>query len=101
MVLTNRSGDMNPVPTIVAYNIYDRLLGLPEIDWTARNLEVRAEQQARAAETAKDLEAGRVDGTRPTRDLSAYAGRYHPTVAIPFEPNGADIVFERVDTAGG
>lgn len=161
MVLTNRSGDMNPVPAIVAYNIYDRLLGLPEIDWTARNLELRAEQQARAAETAKDLEAGRVPGTQPTRDLSAFAGRYdhpaygnmtvqagegrleilydgfrleldhyhydifliksHPamvpvtglvtfsigesgevaTVAIPFEPNGADIVFERVDTAGG
>ena len=29
IVLGNRSGGMNPVPVIVAYNIYDRLLGLP------------------------------------------------------------------------
>ena len=48
IVLTNRSGDMNPVPTTLAYNIYDRLLGLPEIDWTSRNLELKAEQQARS-----------------------------------------------------
>ena len=155
IVLTNRSGDMNPVPTTLAYNIYDRLLGLPEIDWTTRNLKLRAGQQARSEETARDLEAGRVTGTQPSRELAAYAGHYHhpaygsmsvqaaegrleilydgfrlelehyhydifvikshPTmvpvtglvtfsigesgevasVAIPFEPNGADIVFER------
>ena len=159
IVLTNRSGEMNPVPTTLAYNIYDRLLGLPEIDWTTRNLELRAEQEARSAETARDLEAGRITGTQPSRELAAYAGRYydpaygsmsvvqagegrleilydsfrlelehyhydifvirsHPamvpvtglvtftigesgevtSVAIPFEPNGADIVFERADS---
>ena len=156
IVLSNRSGDMNPVPEIVAYNIYDRLLGLPEINWNARNLRLRAEQDARAAESQRDLEARRVKGTRPSHDLSAYSGRYdHPaygvmkvharagrleivydgcrlelehyhydtftinsrpstvpvtglvtfsanesgevaSVAIPFEPNGADIVFDRI-----
>ena len=156
IVLSNRSGEMNPVPEIVAYNIYDRLLGLSEIDWNARNLHLRAEQQARAAESERDLEARRVKGTQPSHDLSVYSGRYdHPaygvmevrvrrgrleivydgchlelehyhydtfainsrpstvpvtglvtfsanesgevaSVAIPFEPNGADIVFQRV-----
>ena len=157
MVLTNRSGGLNPVPIMVAYNVYDRLLGLPEIDWNARNLEEREEQEARAAETAAEMLAKRVEGTSPGHPLDAYAGRYHhpaygnmdvavggdgltisydndfvlelehfhyevfritslpnmvrvtglvtfttdsdgavSQVAIPFEPNGADIVFERV-----
>ena len=155
MVLTNRSGDMNPVPVMIAYNVYDRLLGLSELDWNDRNLKQRAEQSARAEETAREQETKRVPGTRPSHDPAAYAGRYdHPgygsmevktrdggleilyddfrldlehfhydifritsppnivpvtglvmfstgadgtvaTVAIPFEPNGADIVFER------
>ena len=158
MVLTNRSGGMNPVPIMVAYNVYDRLLGLPEVDWNGRNLEERAEQEARAAETEGEMLAKRVEGTTPSHSLADYAGVYaHPgyglmevavggdglavsyddfmldlehfhydvfritsvpntvpviglvtfnsnsdgdvaTVAIPFEPNGADIVFERVES---
>lgn len=158
IVLSNRSGEMNPVPAIVVYNIYDRLLGLPEIDWNARNLQRRAEQRDRATEAERDLEARRVKGTRPSHGLSAYSGRYGhraygvmdvrvlgdrleivydgfrlelshyhydtfvitsrpktvpvtglvtfstgdsgevASVAIPFEPNGADIVFARAGT---
>ncbi len=155
IVMSNRSGDMNPVPVTVAYNIYDRLLGLPEIDWNTRNLKLRDEQRARAEENARDLEARRVKDTQTSHELAAYAGHYeHPayglmevrvnegrleihydgfrlelehyhydtfaiaslptmvpvtglvtfasddsgevaTVAIPFEPSGADIVFRR------
>ena len=159
IVLSNRSGDMNPVPTIVAYNVYDRLLGLDEIDWNDRNLQLRAEQNARADEAEMELEAKRVTGTRHSHDLADYAGRYNNsgygsmevriagdgaleivyddfrlglehfhydifritsppnivpvtglitfttdsegkvgTVAIPFEPNGADIVFARAES---
>lgn len=156
IVLSNRSGDMNPVPAIVGYNVYDRLLGLAEIDWNARHLKLQAEHRARAEETARDLEARRIRNTHPSVELDAYAGVYdHPaygsmevrvredrlevvydsfrfemehyhhdvfrisprptlpavtglvtfaadasggvtSVAIPFEPNGADIVFARV-----
>ena len=158
MVLTNRSGGMNPVPLMVAYNVYDRLLGLSEVDWNARNLEERREQEARAAESEREMTARRVEGTSPAHSLDSYAGSYrHPgygvmrvaadgsglsvsydgatlhmehfhyevfritsppatvpvtglvtfttdgdgavgSVAIPFEPNGADIVFERVES---
>ena len=155
IVLSNRSGDMNPVPMIVAYNTYDRLLGLSEIDWNARHLKLQTEHRARAEETARALEARRVKGTQPSLELDSYTGLYdhdaygsmevrvradrleivydgfrlgldhyhydvfrissQPTLvpvtglvtfatgesgavtsmAIPFEPNGADIVFER------
>ncbi len=79
IVLTNRSGEMNPAPVIVAYNIYDRLLGLAEIDWNARNLKLLADHRTRAARRARDLEARRVKGTEPSHELDAYAGGYdHP-----------------------
>ncbi len=157
IVLSNRSGEMNPVPAIVGYNVYDRLLGLAAIDWNARHLRLQAEHRVRAEATARDLEARRIKNTHPRLELDAYAGLYdHPaygrievrvhedrleivydsfrfalehyhydmfrissrptlvvvtglvtfsadesgaatSVAIPFEPNGADIVFARVD----
>lgn len=161
IVLANRSGGTNPAPTIVTYNLFDRLLGLPEIDWSERSRELHAEQRSRAAESAEgDWERG-AQGA-PTRELGAYVGHYsHPaygtmevriaagaerlevaydefrlglehrqddtfrissrpallavsgmvtfsfdeavgaaTVAIPFEPQGADIVFERDGSTG-
>lgn len=155
MVLTNRSGEMNPVPVMIAYNVYDRLLGLDPVDWNGRNLELREEQRALAEKTEREQDAKRVADTRPSHALAEYAGDYaHPgygrmsveaqdgalaivyedfrldlehfhydifritsppnivpvtglvtfttdadgvvgSVAIPFEPNGTDIVFER------
>ena len=158
MVVTNRSGGLNPVPVTVAYNVYDRLLGLPPVDWNGRNLEERERQEARAEESRREMMDKRVAGTRPSHPLDAYGGRYHhpgygtmtvaaggdglmvsfddmvlemehfhfdvfritsppntvpvtglvtfvtnqdgsvASVAIPFEPNGADIVFARGDS---
>ncbi len=157
MVLTNRSGGMNAVPITVAYNVYDRLLGLPEINWNERHLGQRAEQDARTAESEREMLAQRVEGTNPSHDIESYAATYHHpgygtvrvaangdelaiayddftlelahfhynvfritsipntvpvtglvtfftdrdgaigSVAIPFEPNGADIVFKRFE----
>lgn len=157
IVLTNRSGGANPAPTIVTYNLFDRLLGLPGIDWSERSRELHAEQRSHAAESAEEDRERGTQGTHPSRELGAYVGHYsHPaygtmevriaagakrleiaydefrlglehrqddtfhissrpallavsglvtfsvdetgtvaTVAIPFEPNGADIVFEK------
>lgn len=157
IVLTNRSGGANPAPTIVTYNLFDRLLGLPEIDWSGRSREVHAEQRSRAAESTEDDGEKETERAQPSRERRAYVGHYsHPaygtmevriapganrleiaydefriglehrqddtfrissrpallavsglvtfsfdetdvvaTVAIPFEPKGADIVFER------
>ena len=155
MVLTNRSGEMNPVPVTIAYNVYDRLLGLDPVDWNGRNLELREEQRSLADRTQREQDAKRISGTTPSHALAEYVGDYnHPgygtmavevqggalaivyedfrldmehfhydifritsppnivpvtglvtfttdadgvvgSVAIPFEPNGSDIVFER------
>ncbi len=76
-VLTNRTG--TPLPEIVAFQVYDRLLGLSPFPWSDR-------AKARRAETEK-TEAARKDVARkapgtpapPTHPLTEYAGTYvHP-----------------------
>jgi len=98
MVLTNRSGDMNPVPVMIAYNVYDRLLGLDPVDWNARNLELRDEQRARAEKTRREQEAKRVSGTQPSHALADYAGTYEHAgyggMAIQVQGGRLVIVYE-------
>jgi CubicO group peptidase (beta-lactamase class C family) len=82
IVLSNLSGN-NPVPTIVARGVYDRVLGLEPVDWAAR---VR-EQQAEAREAEERAEEGghsyRVEGTTPSHPPGDYAGSYeHPGYGV-------------------
>ncbi|MEB3323049.1 MAG: serine hydrolase, partial [Synechococcaceae cyanobacterium] len=79
VVLTNRSGDANPVPTIVQQRVLDELLGLDPIDWNARIRAEWEEGRAREAEARAKREAERVPGTAPSHALADYAGTYdHP-----------------------
>jgi len=78
MVLTNL-GNPNPVPTMVVESIYDRLLGLPPIDYATLQRAKDAENRRKAEEAAKAVRAGQVPGTSPSHELAAYAGVYeHP-----------------------
>lgn len=77
VVLTNLGG--NPLPTIVAREASDRLLGLERIDWNGRYLK-RWQVVEKASDSAK-LKAGdeRKPGTKPGHALEEYAGEYdHP-----------------------
>lgn len=79
MVLTNMSGEANPVPTIVERRVFDDLLGLEPLDWNARSKEQVAEGRERQEKEREEREAERVAGTSPSHPLSAYAGTYeHP-----------------------
>ena len=80
VVLSNLSGG-NPVPRLVAYNLYDRLLGLEPLPWAER----RREADRRRARLKKPEEpyASPEDAAPPGRPLSAYAGRYaHPAYGV-------------------
>jgi CubicO group peptidase (beta-lactamase class C family) len=75
IVLSNLSG-RNPVPAIVTYSLYDRLLGLEPVDWTARYL------AAKPPRTGSKSAPLRSDGP-PPRPLAAYAGKYrHPAYGV-------------------
>src|SRR4030095_11200657 len=63
-------------PGAVAYSLFDQALGLPKTDWNAdlgRQEKQREEQEAAAA---KALAERRRPGTKPSRELAAYAGAY-------------------------
>jgi hypothetical protein len=77
VVLTNLEG--NPLPTIVTYDLWDRLLGHEPADWSAR---IRADRARAAEERDKkkaEEEAARKKDTHPSRPLDEFAGAYeHP-----------------------
>ncbi|MDH3597312.1 MAG: serine hydrolase [Rhodospirillales bacterium] len=80
VVLSNLSGG-NPVPRLVAYNLYDRLLGLDPLPWAERRRTAdrrRAAAKDAAGETAEP-DPPPLGALPPPRALAAYAGRYeHP-----------------------
>lgn len=78
VILTNLNG--TPAPIVLANHVFDRLLGLPEKDWSGKLKAVRDEirQAAKLAEQAGD--EGRKTGTKPAHKLDEYAGVYtHPS----------------------
>ena len=74
VVLTNLDG--NPLPTIVAQNVFDRLLGLDQVPWNQRFLTSDAGGK-KAEEDAKSKGyTPRKQGTHPSHDLKEYIGDY-------------------------
>lgn len=80
VVLCNGNG--TALPSVITYTIYDRLLGLAQIDWNTRLKplwdETRsAEKQGQARTAAARVEVG------PSHALAAYVGDYeHPGYGI-------------------
>ena len=81
VILTNLGG--NPIPPIIAFNVYDRLLGLDQIPWNQRTKE-QVEKSKEEAEKAKEKAAKkRKTGTQPSHPLEDYAGEFeHPGYGI-------------------
>jgi CubicO group peptidase (beta-lactamase class C family) len=89
VVLTN---SMTGIADAIVSRSIDAFLGLPERDWSREGLErARWSAQRRADELAV-REKARVDGTRPSWPLPAYAGRYsgdlYGAVSVAFEGEG-------------
>lgn len=87
IILSNQNSSQ--VPTVVSYDIYDRLLGLDQIDWTKR---FKAQQERGRAGTEEAKKKGysiEVQGTHPSHALADYAGDYEsPAYGI------ANVAFE-------
>lgn len=93
VVLSNLTG-INPVPAIVTRMVYDRLLGLPPIDWVARQRKTEAEAAGKRNRELAARAAERIPGTAPSHALSAYAGSYeHPGYGtLTVRSDGADLI---------
>jgi CubicO group peptidase (beta-lactamase class C family) len=74
VILTNMNG--SPMPALLSYNIFDRLLGLDPVDWTAR-LKDDERKGKEAADAAKEKGfTTKRPNTHPSHDLKEYAGDY-------------------------
>lgn len=77
VVLSNLNN--TPTPWIVCLNVYDRLLGLEQINWMERHKQDEAEGKAGEAKGKAKSETERVPETRPSHPLESYEGEYeHP-----------------------
>ncbi len=70
-------------------SLVDLLLGLPRKDWNGLCAEAVREDEAAAAERARERESHRARDTTPSRELAAYAGDYenpaYGTVRVTLE----------------
>jgi CubicO group peptidase (beta-lactamase class C family) len=90
VILTNQNS--SPLPAVVAYNVWDRLLGMDQVGWTARIKQQRALTKQSEEDAKQKGYTTQRTGTHPSHELAEYAGEYeHPgygIVAIGFA-NGA------------
>jgi CubicO group peptidase (beta-lactamase class C family) len=78
VVLTNLNA--NPLPNIISRYAADLLLGLDPVDWHGRSKGATGEEDEEE-ETRKEVD--RIEGTKPSHELRAYAGEYeHPGYGI-------------------
>jgi len=81
IVLTNLDG--NFATQTIAYSIYDRLLGLDQIDWNGKFKAVVDKLKAAQKEGKEKSDAARKTDTKPSHDLDAYVGEYeHPGYGV-------------------
>jgi CubicO group peptidase (beta-lactamase class C family) len=74
VVLSNLDG--NPLPEIVAFNVFDRLLGLDPVPWNQRFLESEKKGKESEQEAKNKGYTPQKHGTHPSHDLKDYVGDY-------------------------
>ena len=81
VILTNLDG--SPLPSIIAYNVADRLLGFDQVDWNSRIREEVEEGKKEAEKAEKEKDKDRKPNTKPSHPLEDYSGDYeHPGYGV-------------------
>jgi len=95
MVLANLDSNKDPVPIIVTYGAYDRLLGLDLTPWNQRFLDDEQKSKQSEDEAKNQGITQRKPNTHPSHDLKDYVGEYeNPGYGIvKIEPDGEGFKF--------
>ena len=81
VILTNLNG--TPLPSIVTFQICDRLLGLDEVPWNERIRKKVDEAKEAAAKAKQTTNSERKTGTHPSHPLEDYTGDFvHPAYGV-------------------
>ena len=91
VILSNLNG--TPLPQIISYNIYDRLLKLDQVAWSDRLKDQEAKTKASQDESNKRGLSPRKMGTKPSHDIKEYVGEYeHPAYGVvKIDRDGGDL----------
>jgi CubicO group peptidase (beta-lactamase class C family) len=65
-----------PLYNIVSYNVYERLLGMDQTQWSQRRLQQRLAGKKAGTEARAKAGGDRVANTKPSHALTDYAGEY-------------------------
>ncbi len=64
------------LPSIISYNIYDRILGLEQTDFNGRSLKNRNAGKEAGEKAREKAGSDKVANTKPSHALSGYVGKY-------------------------
>jgi CubicO group peptidase (beta-lactamase class C family) len=65
-----------PLYNPISYNVYERLLGMDQVPWTDRLLDIRLKNKKAGTEARSKAGAARVPNTKPSHPLEDYVGEY-------------------------
>ena len=72
-----------PLYNPISYNVYERLLGMDQVPWTDRLLDIRLKGKKAGTEARSKAGSGRVLDTKPSHALADYVGEYaHPAYGV-------------------
>jgi CubicO group peptidase (beta-lactamase class C family) len=92
-----------PLYNVVAYNTYERMMGMDLTPWSERQLAIRLKGKEAGKQARATAGAGKVEGTRPSHALADYAGEFHHpaygVVTIAHKDGGLRFNFHKADLA--
>jgi CubicO group peptidase (beta-lactamase class C family) len=72
-----------PLYNAISYNVYERLLGMDQVAWTDRLLDIRLKNKKAGTEARSKAGGEQVHNTKPSHALEDYVGEYeHPAYGI-------------------
>jgi len=89
-----------PLYNVVAYNAYERMVGLDLTPWSERQLSIRLKAKEAGKQARAKAGAGRVEGTRPSHALDDYVGEFghaaYGVVTIAKKGDGLEFDFHKI-----
>lgn len=89
-----------PLYNPISYNVYERLLGMDQVAWTERLLDIRLKNKKAGTEARSKAGFGRILNTKPSHPLADYVGEYeHPaygTLKIGLKDNELQFEFHKL-----
>jgi len=89
-----------PLYNPISYNVYERLLGMSQVPWTDRLLDIRLKNKKAGTEARSKAGYGRVPNTKPSHTIEDYVGEYeHPaygTLKIGLKDNQLQFEFHKI-----